>query len=1001
MTEELKVKLTLDTTGVAQGLSKVKSQLKSVEGSTGSMSGATAEASESMEGLQNSMRAIMGLEFANLMLENKEAVSNFATGIKDTLKGVKDHVANAFESLNPKSDLYVNVAEWNGWSDAVGNFAGNMREAKDESTNFSRAMKDLHTQIRPVTTALTLLSVALVPIAGTLSAFSAARLGKDIYNSAQRVGMGTQKYQEWAYILEQVGADVSDLIGAQQTLTEAQIDVAEGSEDIINAFKYIGLSAEEVISMDRQELFERTIAGLQNIENSTQRAAIGYRLLSEDASTLSALLGMSNQDTAQLANNFNLLGSVMSESLLKKSLAFSGALGTLKAAFQGLVNTLAELFLPILTTIVTWLTKAIAVINMFLRALFNMELTTSGTSNVTSGGIEGFNSYTDAVEGTESAVQKLRRTLMGFDELNVVDNPNSGSSVASGGTGGGTSISGGGVGGGLGDSLFSAEALGLDKWRDKIEKWKGIIQTLVPIAMTGIGAVGAVLCLMGGNWAGALAFATMAGIGFAAANVEGGLFDRLQAKLEKHNLDIIPVCLVGIGAIGTVINLLGGNWAGAMAFATMAGIGLSLGGGSDIANFVKKYEDEIVKVSGVTMLIIGLVGTAVALMTGNIPAAIIMGAMGGIGGLNTLSGGTLFSDISKGIKDVWEDLSGWFKSDVKPVFTKAFWDEKFDVVQKSASEKLGKAKDVITEKWGSVRDWFSSNVKPKFTKSYWDTQFDSIKTSLSNKLGEARTTMINAWNNVRDYFNTNIAPKFTTSYWSTKFDSVRAGLATKLGEARTTVMNAWNSIKDYFNTYIAPKFTSAYWSGKFDAIRAGLSAKLGEARTTVINGWNSIKNYYTNNIAPKFTKSYWTTKFNTIKDGAKAAFNGVISVIETAVNSIVNKVNTVSWKIPDWVPKYGGSKFGFNLKTVKIPRLATGGIAVNSTLANIGENGKEAILPLENNTGWMDALADKIAARNSSPSKIVLKVGEKELGWATIDSINQITKQTGGLQLVL
>ena len=84
-----------------------------------------------------------------------------------------------------------------------------------------------------------------------------------------------------------------------------------------------------------------------------------------------------------------------------------------------------------------------------------------------------------------------------------------------------------------------------------------------------------------------------------------------------------------------------------------------------------------------------------------------------------------------------------------------------------------------------------------------------------------------------------------------------------------------------------------------------------------------------------------------------------------------------------------------------MPRLAEGGIATRSVLANIGEAGKEAVLPLEYNTEWMDTLADKIAARNSGPTKIVLKVGEKELGWATIDSINSITKQTGAIQLTL
>ena len=36
---------------------------------------------------------------------------------------------------------------------------------------------------------------------------------------------------------------------------------------------------------------------------------------------------------------------------------------------------------------------------------------------------------------------------------------------------------------------------------------------------------------------------------------------------------------------------------------------------------------------------------------------------------------------------------------------------------------------------------------------------------------------------------------------------------------------------------------------------------------------------------------------------------------------------------------------------------------------------------------------------NSKPTKVVLQIGERELGWATIDAINGITEQTGTLQL--
>ena len=56
-------------------------------------------------------------------------------------------------------------------------------------------------------------------------------------------------------------------------------------------------------------------------------------------------------------------------------------------------------------------------------------------------------------------------------------------------------------------------------------------------------------------------------------------------------------------------------------------------------------------------------------------------------------------------------------------------------------------------------------------------------------------------------------------------------------------------------------------------------------------------------------------------------------------------------------------------------------------------------IPLENNTEWMDKLADRINSRNNTGSKIVLMIDGKELGWATINNINSITKQTGNLQL--
>ena len=307
----------------------------------------------------------------------------------------------------------------------------------------------------------------------------------------------------------------------------------------------------------------------------------------------------------------------------------------------------------------------------------------------------------------------------------------------------------------------------------------------------------------------------------------------------------------------------------------------------------------------------------------------------------------------------------------------------------------------INTAWANVKKWFNQNVAPKLTVKYWQDKFETVRSGVTTKLAETRTAIINAWNNIKSYFTSNIAPKFTLDYWKTKFDTMRSAIQTKLGEVRTQVMNSWNAIKSYFTTNIAPKFTLNYWKQKFETFKSAISTKLNEAKTTIQNGWNNIKSWYNSNIAPKFTVSFWTGKFNSIKDGAKSAFNGLISVIETAMNNVIKKINTISVDIPDWVPKYGGESFGISLRTIKIPRLATGGITTGSTIANIGESGREAVLPLERNTGWMDMLADRLATRINPATKVILKVDERELGHATIHAINQNTKQTGGLQLQL
>jgi phage-related protein len=108
--------------------------------------------------------------------------------------------------------------------------------------------------------------------------------------------------------------------------------------------------------------------------------------------------------------------------------------------------------------------------------------------------------------------------------------------------------------------------------------------------------------------------------------------------------------------------------------------------------------------------------------------------------------------------------------------------------------------------------------------------------------------------------------------------------------------------------------------------------------------------------------------------GIDLAKTGVIATLKGAVNLAIDAVN----KAIDGINKVRGginklSPFADIPAIPRIPRLAKGGITTGSLLANIGEDGREAVIPLERASGRA-ALADalRMAGASSGPQVINL-----------------------------
>lgn len=104
---------------------------------------------------------------------------------------------------------------------------------------------------------------------------------------------------------------------------------------------------------------------------------------------------------------------------------------------------------------------------------------------------------------------------------------------------------------------------------------------------------------------------------------------------------------------------------------------------------------------------------------------------------------------------------------------------------------------------------------------------------------------------------------------------------------------------------------------------------------------------------------------NSIKfDGLSNGLTNVINNIKKAFNELVSYISQIVSRISQTLSNISSKVTNFKIPGFNIAAHATGGITNGPSIGLVGEAGREAILPLENNTGWMDILANKISGIN-------------------------------------
>jgi hypothetical protein len=159
-----------------------------------------------------------------------------------------------------------------------------------------------------------------------------------------------------------------------------------------------------------------------------------------------------------------------------------------------------------------------------------------------------------------------------------------------------------------------------------------------------------------------------------------------------------------------------------------------------------------------------------------------------------------------------------------------------------------------------IANWWTTSVAPWFTKEKWGELGDNVKTSLSEKWNSfsdwwSNTAVVSWWNN-------NVAPWFEKDTWVDAVDGMKLGIQEKWD----SIVGWWNSlaIVSWWSNDVRPWFTKEKWENLADGIKKGIQGKwddivdwwdskpalqrisvaIEDFKAKIQNAWNSFKQWW-------------------------------------------------------------------------------------------------------------------------------------------------------------
>lgn len=701
----------------------------------------------------------------------------------------------------------------------------------------------------------------------------------------------------------------------------------------------------------------------------------------------------------------------------------------LRRAFGDIISVLITQVIPYVQVFVQLITEAAKKLAAFFGFdASDFEATTSG------GGLGIFEEEEEAADGFSDSLKKIKKQLMGFDELNIISNPDT--------------ESGSGVGGVEGGGALDMQPLEYDFLKglkteklDEIKEKLGNILKVVGLVGTGIagwklGSFIASLTTAGAKAEGLKAalgllgkkLAITAGVTLAIVGITletTAIIDAIKTELNGVNFGEI---LAGGGLTVGGAALLGSQFGMTLLF---SGIGAIIAG---IPMYIVGIYDAIV--NGLNWLSSALIPVGATLAGAGIGA--IIGALGGpigagIGALIGLAVG-LVTDLVILIVENWDAIVGWCSRACTAIgeFFVGLWDnivlawntagewfhtqvvtpirDFFVGLWEGIQQAAEFCWDGIVGVYSPVVDWFT-----ELFQSVWQTISDIFYNIgvIATGCWEIITTV---WGIVANWFNTTVilpVKNFFVGLWTS---------------VKNLAIAAWDGIKSVFITIgtwvnvniIQPvgKFFSNLWDGfvekakgAWEGVKTVFNKVAGFFSDTFKKAWEGIVKVFS--VAGQI--------FVDIKDGIVSAFKFVVNAIIRGLNRVVaipfNGINdALSW-LRDI--KIVGIQPFENLRSINVPQiplLASGGIVSEGQMFIAREAGPELVgnigrkTAVANNDQIIDGIYNGVyrammAANNGKGGNVTVnatfEMDGEVVGRKVIKYHNGVVMQTGESPLLV